>query len=159
MKTVTGNDIHLLDEYQKVLIGLAQVARKKAYAPHSRFKVGAAIKQKGNDETMFRGCNVENSILLVTHAEQAAVSQMILMRKGEHSVPVIEAIAVALVAENEHQHALPCGFCRQLIREFGADETVILGAKLTATGEVWAVEVTTLGELLPLSFGANNLIL
>ncbi|MBI5023147.1 MAG: cytidine deaminase [Candidatus Magasanikbacteria bacterium] len=146
-----------LNENARRLIDEAIKVRIHAYAPYSNFKVGAAAT--GLPESMYHiasGCNVENAMYEVGHAEQAAILQLAMMSHCDRPLRVA-MLAIALTAVTDDQHALPCGFCRQWLREFGDDNMIIYGAKLNAEGKVWQVEVTTLGELLPFSFGPNNL--
>ncbi|HBV58086.1 MAG TPA: cytidine deaminase [Candidatus Magasanikbacteria bacterium] len=146
-----------LPVWQQKLIFDADEARRHSSSPYSKFKVGAAIQcsQPNTDPVVvYLGCNVENAMYVVTHAEQAAINEACL---NEPEKPYIIAIAVVLPAETIDQHALPCGYCRQWIREFGSDDTLVLGAKLNSAGDIWQVEVVTLEELLPFSFGPNNL--
>lgn len=139
---------------ERCVIDRAVEARQHARADYSHFKVGAAIVT--NAVTVTVGCNVENAIYEVTHAEQVAIACLALQTPPDALIHIV-AVVVALLAEKEELHAVPCGFCRQLIREFGSDDTIIFGAKLNAEGLVWQVEIYTLGELLPYSFGPNNL--
>lgn len=146
-----------LPSVARTFICMARAARLHARAHISHFMVGATVGVGASDPLIIAdGCNSENSILEVEHAEQAAIARLV-MATPPHMPLRIDMMAVALVAEREDQHALPCGLCRQELREFGNDDMVIYGAKLNATGDVWQVEVTTLGELLPYSFGPNNL--
>lgn len=142
-----------LESWQCELITRALEGRACAYAPYSKFRVGAAVQCRNGD--IYGGCNVENAMYEGAHAEEVALVQAV----QQHRVgkPHIEAIAIIMVAEANNQHALPCGYCRQWLREFGDDATIILGAKLNAAGEIWQVEVTTLAELMPFSFGPDNL--
>ncbi|MBI2483306.1 hypothetical protein HYV74_04000 [Candidatus Uhrbacteria bacterium] len=142
----------------RVLLDAAMNVRRFGHAPYSKFQVGAALTREPTSAPIV-GTNVENSVYAGIHAEQAAIVRMVNEYPCTEppSVWPIQAIAVALVAEGEHQHALPCGICRQWIREFGNPETEILGAKLRANGDLWALERTTLGALLPFDFGPQNL--
>lgn len=152
-------DYRSLTRMEQFLIDRAVNARQCARADYSHFKVGAAVIRDISSSPFYEitaGCNVENAIYEVTHAEQAAIASLALQTPVGEPMR-IGAVAVALLAEKEDQHAVPCGFCRQLIREFGNDDTAIYGVKLNAKGLVWQVEIYALGELLPFSFGPNNL--
>jgi len=108
------------------LIQAALDARKKAYAPYSKFRVGAAIETE--DGTVFTGCNVENnSYGLCICAERTAICKAV-----SNGYQQFKAIAVAATPL-----ASPCGACRQFLAEFGT--------------EIWLVE-----ELLPDSFKFNS---
>jgi cytidine deaminase len=125
------------------LFEAARAIQAKAYAPYSGFRVGAAIATPGG--RIFTGCNVENAAYPVgACAEAGAISAMIA--GGESR---IEAIVV--MGEGEHL-VTPCGGCRQRIREFASPETPIHVA-----GPEGIRKSFTLGELLPFSFGPDNL--
>jgi len=100
------------------LLQTARDASKRAYAPYSKFRVGAAVlTEKGS---LFSGCNVENaSYGLTVCAERTAIFSAVA-QEGEN----MRIRAVAVVSENGSACA-PCGACRQVIFEFGPDATVI----------------------------------
>lgn len=154
MKVVQFDSLNQV--YQR-FISEAVSARLHARADYSHFHVGAAVGVSDSERHIIAsGCNVENAILEVTHAEQAAIARLVMMLMP-CEMRCVGIVAIAMEALTEDQHALPCGLCRQWLREFGDDSTVILGAKLNKVGVIWQVEVTTLDELLPYSFGQNNL--
>lgn len=154
MKVVEFKSLGLDEEK---LIGAAMLAQQYARADYSHFKVGAAVGMRICDRLVIGdGCNVENVIYEVGHAEHGAVHRLAMLVSPGIRLRIY-MVAVVLVAEKEDQHAVPCGLCRQWLREFGDDSMVIYGAKLNAEGRIWQVEVYTLGELLPYSFGPNNL--
>ena len=125
------------------LVQAAINAMAAAYAPYSKFHVGASILVP--DGKIFSGCNVENAAYPVgSCAEAGAISAMVL---AGHSV--IAAIAVAGYGD---ALCTPCGGCRQRIREFAAPDTPIF-----ICDENTVRQTTSLGELLPLSFGPDNL--
>ena len=121
------------------LVNQAIEAREKAYAPYSKFKVGAAILTKNG--TVFPGCNIENASYGATIcAERAAVCNMIVNGGADPT-------AIAL-CYNETEFAVPCGICRQVLSEFSPKgDLVILMAKTDGT-----YQETTLSSLLPSSF-------
>ena len=122
------------------LMALAVKAAEQAYAPYSRFRVGAALLLE--DGSVVTGCNVENcSYRLTSCAEQGAIARAVAERG-----PGIRLRAVA-VANLNGAASMPCGACRQTLTEFGDDATVVL-----YPGEGGALEETTLGELLPHAF-------
>jgi cytidine deaminase len=124
------------------LLRAARAARRRAYAPYSRFTVGAAVRARGR---VFEGANVENaSYGLTLCAERNAVAAAALA--GARS---LEAVAVA---SGTSPPTPPCGACLQSLAEFAGPELpVVLAGK---GGEV--VE-TTLGELLPRGFSKKFL--
>ena len=126
------------------LVDAAIGAMAHAYAPYSRFPVGAAIR----DETgaLHVGANVENAAYPVGNcAEASAIAAMVMAGRSR-----IAKIAVA--GGNGDLLCTPCGACRQRIREFGADNTPVMVCSPDGLQRVF-----TLGELLPESFGPENL--
>jgi cytidine deaminase len=122
------------------LLDAARAALERAYAPYSGFRVGAAVLADGD---FFAGCNVENaSYGLTICAERVAVFAAVAA--GRRRIA-----AVAVVSEAPAPTA-PCGACRQVLYEFGPDMTVLLAA-----GD--AVISATLGALLPMAFGPDDL--
>lgn len=105
------------------LLGRARTAMKFAYAPYSRFQVGAAVLLA--DGRIFTGCNVENaSYGLTICAERNAIFAAVAATKGK---PKIVAVAVV---NKKGVPCSPCGACRQVIAEFGPDAVVwYLGSK------------------------------
>ena len=125
------------------LFAAAKAAQQKAYAPYSRFEVGAAIL--GDDGTIYPGCNVENAAYPVgACAEAGAISAMI--------AGGARAIRAIVVIGDSDELVTPCGACRQRIREFAAPETPIAIA-----GPEGIRARFSLAELLPASFGPANL--
>ena len=121
-----------------LLLEAAERAMRNAYAPHSGFKVGAALRAPTG--AVYAGANVENAAYPQGQcAETSAIGA--LVAAGER-----EIVAVAVVAE-QMDVCPPCGGCRQRLAEFGAAETPVY------LGESYA---TTLGDLLPLSFGLES---
>ncbi len=126
------------------LIAAAVEARSNAYAPYSRFPVGAAVKdEKG---AIHQGCNVENAAYPEgTCAEAGAISAMVLAGGRTIVEAVVVGAGKGLVT--------PCGGCRQKLREFGGGDLAI--HVCDETGKV--KRSFTLAELLPSSFGPENL--
>lgn len=116
------------------LVSAAREVREKAYAPYSRFQVGAALRTKSG--RVFCGCNVENlSFGLTVCAERAAVFAAVAAGETQFE-------AIAVVADSV-QPVTPCGACRQVLAEFSSD-LQICSANLQ--GERYE---STIGELLP----------
>ncbi|HUK58879.1 MAG TPA: cytidine deaminase [Stellaceae bacterium] len=127
----------------EALIAAARAARENAYAPYSHVKIGAAILAE--DGRIHAGANVENaSYPEGLCAEAAAIAAMVAA--GARRI-----LAIAVVSEGA-QPAPPCGGCRQRIAEFAAPDTPIELATISG-----ATRRVTLGELLPLAFGAPHL--
>ncbi len=123
------------------LVARATEARERAYAPYSKYHVGAALATK--DGRVYAGCNVENSSFGASIcAERNAVVQMIA--GGDRQ---IEAVAVVTGDEG----ASPCGICRQVLAEFADDDVPVVMVGLGAEGGE-AGRVVRLGDLLPLAF-------
>jgi cytidine deaminase len=103
-------------EQRMELIKAAKTVSKFAYAPYSKFKVGAALLSKSGN--IFTGCNVENaSYGLTVCAERVAVFKAIT--EGE-----INFAAIAIYT-NTKDFTLPCGACLQVLKEFAKDLTII----------------------------------
>src|ERR671916_177104 len=135
----------LAPEQQERLIAAAVAARERAYAPYSRFQVGAAILT--SEDELVAGCNVENvSYGLTNCAERTAVFAARAAGKlGDPSAgPTIAAVAV--VADSAAPPS-PCGACRQVLHEFGPGCLVVM-ANLRGEGRV-----VPLADLLPDAFG------
>ena len=125
------------------LFEAAKAIQAKAYAPYSRFKVGAAIATP--EGQVFTGCNVENAAYPVgSCAEAGAVSAMIAAGGNR--------IARIVVMGEGDVLCTPCGGCRQRIREFAGPGTPIHVAGPEGLRRTFALE-----ELLPSSFGPDNL--
>ncbi|OGW06403.1 MAG: cytidine deaminase [Nitrospinae bacterium RIFCSPLOWO2_01_FULL_39_10] len=99
------------------LIAEAKMAREKAYAPYSNFKVGAAVLTSNGK--IFSGCNIENSSYgLSICAERAAIFNAV-------SSGYKKFTKIVVVTDSEPPSS-PCGACRQVIFEFGDDIEVIM---------------------------------
>ena len=139
--------IHI-DREQK-LIETAMEARKKAYAPYSHYKVGAALLTDGGE--IFTGCNVENASYGATNcAERTAFFKAV-----SESFTEFEAIAITGGQNGEiTEFTAPCGVCRQVMMEFcNPKEFQIIMAV-----DQEHYKIKTLEELFPMSFGPENLI-
>ena len=123
------------------LVDAARAAQQRAYAPYSRFRVGCALE--ADDGRVFVGCNVENaSYGLTICAERAAVCAAVAAGA--------QRFRRAVVVSDADPPAAPCGACRQVLSEFGAD--------LRVDGVSAARSVTwTIAELLPAAFGKEQL--
>ena len=131
------------DAQLHTLFEAARLAQACAYAPYSRFKVGAAVATAGG--AVFAGCNVENAAYPVgTCAEAGAIAAMVAA--GE------TRIAALLVLGEGEALVTPCGACRQRIREFAPPDALIHIADLNGIRRSFRVD-----ELLPASFGPENL--
>ena len=123
-------------EEKRSLISLANEARRRAYAPYSNYRVGAALRTKSG--RIYTGVNIESAAYPTTIcAERVAVYKAV--SEGELDFDVI-----AVVTENGGS---PCGSCRQVLAEFGLKTLVLL-----ADGKENLVKEMTVAELLPEAF-------
>ena len=129
------------------LITLAKEAMQRAYAPYSGCKVGAALLAESGK--VYLGCNIENASFSPTIcAERSAFASAI--SAGERA---FSALAVCGGRDGEIAGAFfPCGVCRQVIREFCADDFPIY--VLAEEGRILSL---TLTDLLPHSFSKDNM--
>ncbi len=128
------------------LLDRAREVRKRAYAPGSRFRVGAAVRTASG--RVFVGCNVENaSFGLTICAERAAVCAAVAA--GERVITTVAVVAGRAGAVS------PCGACRQVLAEFalkgGALWVVTAGARGSA-------KVVALHDLLPAAFTFEDVV-
>jgi cytidine deaminase len=123
------------------IVKRAWVARERAYAPYSRFLVGAAILAESGE--IFTGCNVENiSFGLTICAERAAVFAAI-------NAGYRHFAGIAVAAETKESVA-PCGACRQVLAEFDS-ELLVCAARREGAHKIWI-----LSELLPSPFNSSQ---
>ena len=136
------------------LLDAALGARERAYAPYSRFLVGAAIRTGSG--AIVTGCNVENAAYPQgACAEAGAISAMLMA--GERSIAEVCVVgdlegASGGGSTGDGPLCTPCGGCRQRLREFAAPDTPVHVGGLDG----WRRSFT-LAELLPASFGPDNL--
>lgn len=131
------------DHEARNLIEEAAEARARAYAPYSKFLVGAAVLCP--DGGIYTGCNVENaSYGLTCCAERVAIFRAVV--DGQR---LIKAVAIVLDSPDP---SAPCGACRQVIFEFGPDCDIVManvGSK--------DYDVVAMRDLLPRAFGPSSL--
>jgi len=125
------------------LVTAARAAREQAYAPYSKFAVGAAVLDEAGQ--VHAGCNVENAAYPQGLCAEASALAHLVLAGGRHVLAVV-------VAGEASQPVTPCGGCRQKLREFGAPDTPVLIANRDGI-----LARYTLGEMLPASFGPENL--
>ena len=123
------------------LLEAARSASRSAYVPYSNFRVGAAIQSENG--AIHAGCNVENaSYGLSMCAERNAVAAMVSATEDRR----IKKVAV--VSPNARP-CMPCGACRQVLREFGCEEVIVEDDS--------GVVSYRFEEILPHSFGPESL--
>lgn len=124
------------------LVEQAIQAAGRAYAPYSKFHVGAAVLDENGK--VFLGCNVENvSYGLTCCAERVALFKCVSEAGGKVS-------AMALFSPDHTDPITPCGACRQVINELAPDAIILMGAKDGSFVE------TTSAELLPGAFAFDD---
>jgi cytidine deaminase len=133
----------LTESQQAALLKAAREAQQRAYAPYSKFAVGAAVLDDAG--RIHAGCNVENAAYPEgLCAEAGALSAMVLAGGSKVRALAVVGDGAGLVT--------PCGGCRQKLREFAAAGTLVLVADRTQLRAEF-----TLAQLLPESFGPENL--
>ncbi|MFT3982948.1 MAG: cytidine deaminase [Lachnospiraceae bacterium] len=132
------------------LIRTAMEARKQAYAPYSKYRVGAALLTKNGE--VIKGCNIENASYGATNcAERTAFFKAV--SEGKKNFAAIAVIGGEEETDETEGYAYPCGICRQVMREFCDQDTFRV---LVAKSETDYEEVL-LAQLLPNSFGPEHL--
>ena len=129
--------------YYEKLISKALDARKNAYVPYSKFKVGAAVLTE--DGQIYTGCNIENASYGATNcAERTAIFKAV--SEGHKTIKAIAIVGVV------NDYTYPCGICRQVIAEFASDDIKIILGKNEKE-----YLVKTLEEILPGAFTKKDL--
>lgn len=122
------------------LVALAREAAVNAYAPYSKFRVGAAVLS--SDGLTYTGANVENAAYPSSNCAEAIA----IARAVSEGVRKVDAVAVACIDAPSLSASYPCGRCRQIMSEFGVDEVHV------TAGSGSMVRSHTLEELLPHRF-------
>jgi len=131
-----------MEQHVRELISAARKGRRRAVAPYSNFKVGAALETA--DGTIVTGCNIENATYgLTLCAERVAMFKA--LSEGHRKFR-----RIAVVADTDAPTP-PCGPCRQILWEFGGDLEIVLADLRRETGRY------RLADLLPLPFDARLL--
>jgi len=125
------------------LVAAARAARDRAYAPYSGFAVGAALLDELG--RIHAGCNVENAAYPQSQCAEASALGSLIVAGGRQ---IVAAVVVGVAPEP----LTPCGGCRQRLREFATGATPVWSADLHQVRGRF-----TLGQLLPESFGPNQL--
>ena len=141
----------MLDMKQEISTEIKQAlaARKFAYVPYSKFRVGAAVLAKNG--AIYTGCNIENAAYTPTNcAERTAFFKAV--SEGERSFTAI-AVVGGPEGASEFDWCAPCGVCRQVMKEFCHEDAF----QIILARSVKEYKVYTLAELLPMGFGPDNL--
>ena len=125
------------------LLEAARAARGRAYAPYSKFAVGAALLDEQG--RIHAGCNVVNAAYPQGLCAEAVALGHLVLAGGRR-------VAAVAVVGDAVQPVTPCGGCRQKLREFAAPDVPVLVGDMTRLRARF-----TLGELLPASFGPEHL--
>ena len=135
--------LKMISEYFERLFEAAKKVRERAHVPYSQFKVGAALLSE--DKKIIVGCNVENAAYPQSQcAEASAIGNFV--SQGFSNI-----IEVVVIGSGDILSS-PCGGCRQRIREFASLDTPIHMCNINGH-----LKTSTLAELLPDSFGPENL--
>ena len=134
---------NMISENFEKLFNAAKMVRDNAHVPYSNFKVGAAFLTE--DNSIVSGCNVENAAYPQSQcAEASAIGN--LVSQGFSKIKEVVVIGSGSLL------CSPCGGCRQRLREFASLDT-----KIHMCSEKGHMKTSTLEELLPDSFGPENL--
>lgn len=120
------------------LMEIAEKACENAYAPYSKFKVGAALLT--SDERVFTGCNVENS----SYGAGICAERTAAVKAVSEGAVRFSSIAIANAGGGL---TFPCGICRQFLSEFAEE-----GFRVILRNDKGMLEIFTLEELMPHSF-------
>ena len=126
----------------KVLRDTAFAAMENAYAPYSRFRVGAAVRTTSGE--IIAGCNVENA----AYGEALCAERVAIAAAVAQGMKEFEEIAIASESD---EPAAPCGSCRQTMSEFAPD------LKITSYASNGKQVTWRLSDLLPEAFASNHL--
>lgn len=140
--TGTGPDYHVR------LIQAALDARRLAYAPYSRYRVGAALLTAEGE--ILQGGNIENASYGATNCAERTVIFRALS-EGRRNFCAI-AIAGGMEGAEPADYAYPCGICRQVMQEFAGEDFIVIVAK-----SVTDYKEYRLGDLLPYGFGGESI--
>ena len=133
----------MTEDQWNALLAAARSARGHAYAPYSRYRVGAALLDEQG--RVHAGCNVENAAYPEGVCAEAGALSALVVSGGRR-------LMAAVVVGEGAEAITPCGGCRQKLREFGDGELVVRSADERG----WRGELT-LAQLLPASFGPSHL--
>lgn len=146
------NSIEELNQSDKELVLAAREAAQNAYAPYSKFKVGAAVRLETG--IIIRGANVENAAF-----PSGICAERTALTFSASNYPSVKPVAIAIAAFNEdgliNDPVPPCGNCRQVIAEEEFRNKKNIRLILSSNNRIQIIEKG--GDLLPLQFNRNNL--
>lgn len=150
----THSNSKTLNKTDKVLIDMAKVAAKKAYAPYSQFKVGAALLLKNGE--IIVGNNQENAVY-----PAGLCAERVALFYASSKFPKQSIVSLAIISfhkpKKNGKPVTPCGACRQAILEyelrFGIDIRLLMSSE---SGETYVCN--SVKELLPLAFNKTDLV-
>lgn len=146
------DNIEELTPEDRELIMAAREASENAYAPYSKFRVGAAVRLSGGN--VVKGSNVENAAYPSgICAERNALANCVTNFPGE--MPSVIAIAAYNEDGNSDENVSPCGMCRQVMAEEESRNGTKIRVILSGTGKI--VIINSVSDLLPLQFNKDNL--
>lgn len=153
MKVKTFDDLESLDQESRYLVHKAKEAAQQAYAPYSKFHVGAALILE--DGTLVTGSNQENaSYPLCMCGERVALYAAAAQHSGK------KIVKLAVVAHRKNQKdlvaATPCGACRQVMHEFEERQKKPFSLVLFGPSNQWYI-FDSASELLPMAFDKGSL--
>ena len=134
------------------LIETAAAQRRRSYAPYSGYRVGAALLAA--DGTVYTGCNIENA----AYSPSICAERTVFAKAVSEGARQFEAICIVGGREEEEipsGYSAPCGVCRQVMREFCDPSSF----RIILATDPDHYEVFTLQELMPRSFGPDNLLI
>lgn len=141
--------IHISEEDIDRMMKAAIQAREGAYAPYSRFSVGAAVLT--DRRKIYTGANIENaSYGLTMCAERLAIGAAV--NAGDSDLQALLVIGGDIGIPDKSRFAIPCGACRQVMAEFMNDDGVIISAALNGKHESYIIK-----NLLPKAFKLEEL--
>ncbi|KIK70447.1 hypothetical protein GYMLUDRAFT_32463 [Collybiopsis luxurians FD-317 M1] len=141
----------LTEESKKALIAAVFEAKEFSYSPYSKFRVGAALL--ASDGTIIKGANIENA----SYGGTICAERTAIVKAASEGKRSFAALAVVTDVKSAIS---PCGLCRQVIREFCAQNMPILLVPADypqPDSEKGGIKETSIGELLPDSFGPEHL--
>lgn len=144
---------HPSEDLVNELIEKAVKARKRSYAPYSKFMVGAALMTADNE--IFVGANMEEAAYEALHAERSALSAMNMA--GYRNPKLIVCVGAPEQVDNPIVGLAPCGHCRQDLKEFSSLSGTPVQVVISNPDDGDRLYIATIEELLPFAFGPSDI--